>query len=122
MSDTMSDAMVYVKFPNEILFGCYIGSVDILNSELTTDSEWWHKVSNKVCTCGNDESVEIYQDYAYGGHWTGRACRSCQCITSETQYYDEDDGWTGNTINGIQSITKVTKGVPRWLPDYWREE
>lgn len=100
--------MVCVKFKDDtILYGCYNGTSDVLVSGLLDDPDYWHNAEFLKCTCGNHEEVEIYNSYGSNEYWTGIACKTCKCITSDLSFcYDYDE---------YREPTNLKKGIPEWV-------
>lgn len=100
----MSHASGAVKFPDgKIMHFEYNGTSDICISHLyeTHEEMWahWRKGTWLECSCGNDEPVEIGNNYGGGMYWNGRACRYCLAITDSLE---PPDGWSD--------------GFPEWWP------
>jgi hypothetical protein len=55
--------------------------------------EHWRSWAEKKCTCGKDEPVRIYTDYAMGFSYNGRACRYCMAITDGIECNEDSDDY-----------------------------
>jgi len=83
----MSSATCQVKFNDGTIMYCrYNGTSDTVIPALfeNFDELWniyWRNEPERLCSCGNDEPVEIATNYAHGFYWPGKACRKCMCVT-----------------------------------------
>ena len=100
----MSHATGKVRFTDgQIMYFEWDGTADIVcNCLYNTNEEMsknWRKQPSNECLCGDDEAVEIANDYADGYRWAGKACRKCKAITlgrgadiDEYMYDAEEEG------------------------------
>ena len=90
----MSHAYGQVRFLSDdhVLHFEYNGTADVCRPTLYDSPQevWahWRDDSWNECSCGEDEPVEVANDYGNGTYWLGRACRRCRAIIPPLAFDD----------------------------------
>lgn len=121
----MSHAIAAVRFKSDglVMHAEYNGTADVIRPTLYASAKErdarWRSGDWNECTCGRDEPVEYWYDYAYGYLIDTRACRHCRAITGylseellPCELLDTDE-------NPFRSAVRCE--WPEWLPlpDKW---